>query len=142
MEEQLSNSFNQIRDRIDLAVEKAIQYSAEKIKSDLAEIFETEGRSHDTQWPELKEAYLKWKIRKGFSEQKLQKTTNLRQSFAYKILDKYKAKVGTPAPYAIFHEYGTRKMPARPFMQPVLNRFVEKDLKRIFQKAFTEAIER
>ena len=142
MEEQLSNIINQIRDRIDLAVEKAVEYSAKKIRDDLGEIFETEGRSHDTQWSELKEAYLKWKIRKGFSEQKLQKTTNLRQSFAYKILNKYEAKVGTPAPYAIFHEYGTRKMPARPFMQPVLNRFVERDLKKIFQRAFKEAIER
>lgn len=42
--------------------------------------------------------------------------------------------------YAVFHEYGTKKMPARPFMQPVFDRFVERDIKKIFQKAFRETI--
>jgi HK97 gp10 family phage protein len=137
MEEQLTNIINQIRDKFDLAVEKAVKYSAEKILSDLREIFKTEGRSHNVEWTDLKESYLKWKIKKGFSEKKLHKTTTLKQSFTYQT-DKYKAKVGTPVPYAVFHEYGTKKMTARPFMQPVFDRFIERDLRKIFQKTFRE----
>ncbi len=115
-----------------------LQRSAEKIQTDLSTIFKTEGRSHGVDWAPLKEKYLRYKVKKGFSEKKLHRTTTLAQSFTY-IVDKYQATIGTPVKYAIYHELGTHKMPARPFMKPVVERFVQANhMQKLFDVSIRE----
>ncbi len=131
--------FKELPEKLEEATFRALRYSAEKIQKDLSDVFKTEGRSHDVEWSPLKEAYLKWKIKKGYSEKKLHKTTTLAQSFTY-IVETSKAIVGTPVPYAPFHEYGTRRgIPPRPFMTPVFQKFTQGGyLKTAFRIAFRE----
>jgi len=135
----LERFFKELPQKLDTATHRAIEISALVIERDLREIFKTEGRSHGVEWSPLKEAYLKWKIKKGFSEKKLHRTTTLAQSFTSVIKDK-EAIVGTPVYYAIFHEYGTRRgIPPRPFMTPVFQRFIQTGgLQKAFRIAFRE----
>lgn len=103
----------------------------------LSEVFKTEGRALGVEWSPLKEAYLKWKIKKGFSEKKLHRTTTLAQSFTSKVSDS-QAIVGTPVVYSIYHEFGTKKAQARPFMKPVAEYMQNIGLKKIFESVFKE----
>ncbi|KAA0257208.1 hypothetical protein FHQ18_11630 [Deferribacter autotrophicus] len=96
---------------------KAILQAAERARSEVLEIFKTEGRSHDVRWQDLNEGYLRAKIKQGFSEKKLHKTTTLKQSISTAHKGDF-AIVGTPVFYGLFHEEGTNKIPARPFMKP------------------------
>lgn len=136
---ELESFFRELPRRLEETSFKAMQYSAEKIQTDLSTIFKTEGRSHNVDWSPLNEAYLKWKIKKGYSEKKLHRTTTLAQSFTY-MVEPHKAIVGTPVEYAPYHEYGTKRgIPPRPFMTPVFRRFIESGyLKTAFSVAFRE----
>jgi len=139
--EKLQRFINDLPQKLKQAVELTVRRSAEKIQADLSTIFKTEGRSHGIDWAPLKEKYLKQKVKKGFSEKKLHRTTTLAQSFTYKIEDVYKALIGTPVPYSIYHEYGTRKMPARPFMQPAIEKFIkENHIEKLFGMSFQEVL--
>lgn len=131
--------FRELPQKLDATTQRAVQISALVIERDLREIFKTEGRSHGVEWSPLKEAYLKWKIKKGFSEKKLHRTTTLAQSFT-SIVRGTEAIVGTPVWYAPFHEYGTRRgIPPRPFMTPVFQKFTQEGgLQKAFQIAFKE----
>lgn len=136
---EVDRFFRELPERLEEASFKALQYSAEKLQADLSEIFKTEGRSHEVEWSPLKEAYLRYKVKKGYSEKKLHRTTTLAQSFTYTV-ETNRAIVGTPVPYAPFHEYGTKKgIPPRPFMTPVFEKFVRSGyLKTAFRIAFRE----
>ncbi len=103
------------------ARKKALKKLAEYTLSDLSSIFKTEGRSHDVEWAALNQQYLSRKLKQGYSEKILAKTTSLDQSFGYKISNGGMAvQIGTKVPYAIYHEYGTKRgLPSRPFIYPV-----------------------
>jgi len=117
---------------IDSAAKKALEESSQETESRLSMIFKTEGRSENAGWVSLKEKYLLWKLKKGFSEKKLHKTATLAQSF-YSKINSHEATVGTPVRYAVYHEYGTRHIPKRPFMEPVF-KTMTKRLPDIFKK--------
>ncbi len=136
---EVEKFFRELPGKLEEASFRALWYSAEKIQAGLSEIFKTEGQSHGVDWSPLKEAYLKWKIKKGYSEKKLHKTTTLAQSFTY-MVETGKAIVGTPVPYAPYHEYGTsRGIPPRPFMTPVFQKFIQGSyLQKTFRIAFRE----
>lgn len=136
---EVEGFFRDLPQKLEEATFKALWYSAEKLHADLSEIFKTEGRSHDVEWSPLKEAYLRYKVKKGYSEKKLHRTTSLSQSFTY-MVETNKAIVGTPVPYAPFHEYGTKRgIPPRPFMTPVFRKFIQSGmLKKAFRIAFRE----
>ncbi len=124
-------------------IRQAVRISLERVGavgvSQLSRLFQTEGRSLGAEWKPVKESYLKQKIKKGFSEKTLHRTTTLAQSFHSKATD-MEVKIGTPVPYAIYHEYGTKKMPARPFMKPVATYLQEKAVSEIFKRTFKEAL--
>jgi HK97 gp10 family phage protein len=124
--------------KLNKAVVQSLHQAAQETESRLSRLFKTEGRSEGVEWAPLKEAYLKWKIKKGFSEKKLHKTATLAQSFN-SIVNETSAVVGTPVPYSVYHEFGTRKMPARPFMEPVFNTMVKR-LEDIFKKNLAEVL--
>ncbi len=138
--EALERFIQKLPEKLKKAVELTLERSALHLESELSKIFKTEGRSHDVEWTPLKEAYLKQKIKKGYSEKILHRTTTLAQSFTSKV-EKEKAIVGTPVEYAVFHEFGTRKMPARPFMQPVLEAFLSQNMPvKLFKQALKEVL--
>jgi len=136
---EVEKFFRKLPRKLEEASYRALEYSAKKIRRDLSEIFRTEGRSHDVEWSPLKEAYLKYKIKKGYFEKKLHKTTSLSQSFTYTV-ERDRATVFTPVPYAPFHEYGTKRgIPPRPFMTPVFQNFIRSGgLEKAFRIAFRE----
>jgi len=138
--EALERFIEKLPDRFREAVELTLKRSALYLESDLSRIFKTEGRSHHIEWTPLKEAYLKQKIKKGYSEKILHRTTTLAQSFTSKV-EKGTAIVGTPVEYAVFHEFGTEKMPARPFMEPVLEAFLARNMPvKLFKQALKEVL--
>jgi len=136
---EVESFFRELPRKLEETSFKALQYSAEKIQTDLSTIFKTEGESHNVEWSPLKEAYLRRKIKQGYSEKKLHRTTTLAQSFTYTV-ETHKAIVGTPVEYAPYHEYGTKRgIPPRPFMTPVFQKFIESGyLKTAFRVAFKE----
>lgn len=136
---RLESYMQELPQRIRQSVRLALERAGAEGVSKLSELFKTEGKSLSVEWPPLKEKYLRWKLKKGFSEKVLHRTTTLRQSFNSKVND-YSAIIGTPVKYAIYHEYGTKKMPARPFMKPVAEYLSGKALSRIFRSAFEEAL--
>jgi phage gpG-like protein len=139
--EELKRFFDELPRKIAQASELALTRAAEKIQTDLSTIFKTEGRSHGVDWKDLNPRYLAYKTKKGFSEKKLHRTTTLAQSFTYKVQD-WKAVIGTPVPYAVYHETGTRRgIPPRPYMQPVVKKFLEDNhFKKIFERSLKEVL--
>ena len=138
--EQLQQFLESLPAKVQEAAEITLQQSALRINADLMKIFKTEGQSHGVNWAPLKPQYLREKTKKGFSEKILQRTTTLRQSFTTRFAP-MEAVIGTEVKYAIFHELGTRKMPARPFAKPVSEKFKEEGIgTKIFIRVFDEVL--
>jgi phage gpG-like protein len=139
--EELRRFFDEFPRKIAQASQLALTRASEKIQADLSIIFKTEGRSHGVDWKDLNPRYLAYKVKKGFSEKKLHRTTTLAQSFTYKVQD-WKAVIGTPVPYAVYHETGTRRgIPPRPYVQPVVKKFLEDNhFKKIFESSLKEVL--
>lgn len=116
----------------------------EEGKNILSLLFKSEGRYLGVNWKPLKPEYLRWKIKKGFFEKKLHKTTTLARSFTYQI-GKNKVVIGTNVksdrngfPYPAAMEFGTRRgVPARPFMAPTKAE-LERRLPAIAKQVFKE----
>jgi phage virion morphogenesis protein len=119
------------------ATEITLQKSALEIEARIKKQFRTEGKAYGEEWQPVKESYLRWKKRKGYSEKTLHRTTTLSQSFSSTITP-FEAHIGTEIPYAIFHELGTRKMVARPFAKPVAEKFQEE---QVAEKLFISALD-
>lgn len=132
----INRVFSQIERKLNQAAKTSLERTAQYAESKLSELFKTEGRALNADWSPLKESYLKQKIKKGFSEKKLHRTTTLAQSFT-SVVKPFEAVVGTPVQYAKYHETGTSKMPARPFMKPVLEHILNSGIP---QKYFKEAL--
>jgi len=105
-------------------------------------IFKSEGAYGGIEWKPLNRKYHRYKIKKGFSEKKLHKTTTLSRSFTYTAAEnsviigtKVKSEKGFPYPKAL--EYGTKKMPARPFMEPTKNILKER-MRKIAGQVFRD----
>jgi len=52
------------------------------------------------------------------------------------------AIVGTPVEYAIYQEFGTRKMNAQPFLRPAMDVVSGEPLKQAMYKAFFDTVPR
>ena len=108
----------------------------------LSLIFKSEGRYAGIEWKPLNPKYHAYKIKKGFSEKILHRTTTLSRSFTYRTLKNsveigtnVKSEKGFPYPKAL--EYGTKKMPARPFMLP-MKKILEKRINNIAMRVFKD----
>ena len=113
-------------------IKQGAEFAIAKIKWE----FKTEKEAIGKGWEPVGEKYLRRKIKKGFSEKTLHRTTTLKQSF-FARYEKNRGIVGTPVEYAIFHEEGTRYMPARPFVKPV-EEILEKEIGNIALKVLAE----
>ena len=67
-------------------------------------------------WRPLAKSTLRWKIMHGYSPFPLIRSGDLRRSFVYRVENRNRLLVGTAVKYAPFHQFGTRTMPARPFL--------------------------
>jgi TP901-1 ORF40-like protein. len=126
--------------KVQEAADITLKRSALKIQKDIVDIFKTQGASQGIEWAPLTKQYLKEKIRKGYSEKKLIRTSTLMQSWTWR-LQPWMAVVGTEVPYAIYNEMGTYKMPARPFAKPVKEAFEKQQIaEKLFVKTIDEVL--
>jgi len=84
------------------------------------------------------------KTRKLDSHPLLIKSGSLRQSIGWRLLSDDAVLVGTDKKYGAFHQLGTKKMPARPFM-PVdakgeLTPRIERKIKALFNDALNDEL--
>jgi phage virion morphogenesis (putative tail completion) protein len=133
----LENFLNQLPAKLQEATELTLQKSALEIEARIKEQFKTEGEAYGEEWKPVKEKYLRWKRKKGYSEKTLHRTTTLSQSFS-SVVKPFEARIGTEVEYAIYHELGTRKMVARPFAKPVAEKFQEQ---RVAENFFISALD-
>ena len=103
---------------------KALEEAQEYLQKQVRKLFQTEDRSLNVHWEPVKPGYLEWKLKKGYSSKTLHRTTTLAQSFEGEG-EEDRLVFGTPVKYALFHEYGTSKMPARPIFQPLFKDLTE-----------------
>lgn len=84
-------------------------------------VFATEGVHRGARWAPLSPRYAAWKAVRFPRAPILTLTGALRQAAkGLVVLEPHRAAMGPgqSVPYAIFHERGTRRMPARPFLAP------------------------
>lgn len=93
-------------------------------------------------WKPLAKSTLRQKARLGYPSDILVRTGRLMRSLASKTTDTVEEitsrdlRIGTGVPYAIYHQKGTKKMPARPLIaltQKLLDKWTE-----LFAKHFEE----
>ena len=138
--EQLEKFLNELPKQVQQAANITLERSALKLHKDIVDIFKTQGSSQGIDWAPLKPQYLREKIRKGYSEKKLIRTSTLFQSWTWR-LHPLMAVVGTEVPYAIYNEMGTYKMPARPFAKPVKEAFEKEQIaEKLFLKTLDEVL--
>ena len=138
--EQLEQFLKELPAKVQEAANVTLQRSALKLHRDIVEIFKTQGESQNIDWAPLTKEYLKEKIKKGYSEKKLIRTSTLFQSWTWR-LHPLMAVVGTEVPYAIYNEMGTYKMPARPFAKPVKEAFEKEQIaEKLFLKTLDEVM--
>ncbi|MDI6865763.1 HK97-gp10 family putative phage morphogenesis protein [Thermodesulfovibrio yellowstonii] len=134
----INRVFAEIEQILKRAISETVGKTAQHAESELSRLFASEGASLGVEWSALKESYLRQKIKKGYSEKRLHRTTTLAQSFT-SVLQPFTAVVGTPVWYARFHETGTRKTPARPFMKPVMEHILREKIPARYFKETLDA---
>jgi phage virion morphogenesis protein len=91
------------------------QYVAEVGKQS----FDKQARPEGGPWKRLNPKYAAWKAEHGYSPSALIKTKQLKNSIAYSIRPtgiKPSVFIGPAAHHGIYHQHGTKHIPARPFM--------------------------
>ena len=138
--QQLEQFLKELPTKVQQAADLTLKRSALKIHKDIVDIFKTQGKSQGIEWAPLTKQYLKEKIKKGYSEKKLIRTSTLMQSWTWR-LQPWMAVVGTEVQYAIYNEMGTYKMPARPFAKPVRESFEKQQIaEKLFVKTLDEVL--
>ena len=102
---------------------KIVESAASELQSMSERTFNST-RFRPTEWPELKESTKKQKARLKLSSKPLQAHGTLKRSLSTSgiLADDTSASFDDGTEYGVYHQYGTRKMPARPFV-PVTGEF-------------------
>jgi phage virion morphogenesis protein len=94
--------------------------------------FESQGRRGGGSWRQLTARWLEWKMEAGYDPRILHMTGALRRSMSiYEDenqeinIDDNSVEVRSTLPYAAAHQFGTNRIPARPYLE-----FVEGDPRR------------
>lgn len=81
--------------------------------------FRDERDPSGNRWASLSPRYLERKRRQSTTIDKiLQRSGGMRQGINYQLISSTAVRVGSDKEYAKYHEFGTRKMPARRFLEP------------------------
>jgi phage gpG-like protein len=108
----------------------------------MTEQFESLGSRGGQRWQPLNEKYAKWKAQRFPGKPILVRTERLKRSLSLggsepdqvKEFAPMYAVFGTRVPYARYHQRGTRRMPARPILQPT-QRDVDRMVSRLYRFA-------
>ena len=88
---------------------------ANVLREDAEEAFETEQSPDGKKWEDLDPVYKKSRYAKGYDGKMLHRTGVLMASLNIDYGDDF-AAVGVSESYGIYHQLGTKKMSARPFL--------------------------
>lgn len=88
---------------------------ANVLREDAEEAFETEQSPEGKKWEDLDPVYKKSRYAKGYDGKMLHRTGQLIDSLNIDYGDDF-AAVGVSESYGIYHQLGTKKMSARPFL--------------------------
>lgn len=88
---------------------------ANVLREDAEEAFETEQSPEGKKWEDLDPVYKKSRYAKGYDGKMLHRTGVLMASLNIDYGDDF-AAVGVSESYGIYHQLGTKKMSARPFL--------------------------
>lgn len=88
---------------------------ANVLRADAEEAFETEQSPDGKKWEDLDPVYKKSRFAKGYDGKMLHRTGQLIDSLNIDYGDDF-AAVGVSESYSIYHQLGTKKMSARPFL--------------------------
>ena len=88
---------------------------ANVLREDAEDAFEDERSPKGEKWQDLDPAYKKSRYAKGYDGKILHRTGLLMASLNVDYGDNF-AAVGVSESYGIYHQLGTKKMPARPFL--------------------------
>ena len=88
---------------------------ANVLRADAEEAFETEHSPDGKKWEDLDPVYKKSRYAKGYDGKMLHRTGQLIDSLNIDYGDDF-AAVGVSESYGVYHQLGTKKMSARPFL--------------------------
>lgn len=88
---------------------------ANVLRADAEEAFETEQSPDGKKWEDLDPVYKKSRYAKGYDGKMLHRTGQLIDSLNIDYGDDF-AAVGVSESYGVYHQLGTKKMSARPFL--------------------------
>ena len=88
---------------------------ANVLRADAEEAFESEQSPDGKKWEDLDPVYKKSRFAKGYDGKMLHRTGQLIDSLNIDYGDDF-AAVGVSESYGIYHQLGTKKMSARPFL--------------------------
>lgn len=88
---------------------------ANVLREDAEEAFESEQSPDGKKWEDLDPVYKKSRFAKGYDGKMLHRTGQLIDSLNIDYGDDF-AAVGVSESYGIYHQLGTKKMSARPFL--------------------------
>jgi HK97 gp10 family phage protein len=98
------------------ALRKGFDHVEHEALTEVAILYQTEAKrvlgTYDYGWAPLKEATV---ARKTTGDSPLLETGALRDSIEYSVTD-HKASIGSDDPKAEWHEFGTSRIPPRPFI--------------------------
>jgi HK97 gp10 family phage protein len=109
-------------------IERDMRHAERKIVGAAAAILAKQARSYigtydaEPRWPELAASTQKQRVSKGYSANKpLKRSGKLKDSITFDILSDREAIAGSTDERAPFFEFGTSRMPPRPFMLPAIH---------------------
>jgi phage virion morphogenesis protein len=116
--EELRRSIQGLAGRIDNP-RSLLQNYGEYLVLSKRSLFDQETDPTGTAWAPLAAATVRAKRRRGSSnpEKMLYQFGTLSQTLTYQLIGNDNLLFGSPLEIGIYHEYGTRKMPARKFLE-------------------------
>lgn len=103
------------------------------LMQDAESAFEQETSPEGKKWAALNERYKQWRYEKKYTGPILQRTGMLAMSLSPRF-NESQAMVVAHSPYAKYHQLGTSKMPARPFLG--LSDIGKEEINDIFKRYF------
>ena len=111
------------------------------LKKDIRRAFQSRGYRT---WQPLAESTIRQKTRQGYPSTPLVRTGRYQratESLRGLRVRRNVLELDSPIPYAVYHEFGTRRMPARPVFSLVTRR-LERELPRLFDRWVQRRIRR
>ena len=125
--------------RLASAQGRALRYIGQTVASRATQAFRTPSL-RPSPWAPRKDSKSKHPL--------LIKSGNLRQSITWRLKSSDTVEVGSSAKYALYHQTGTKRMPARPFfpfdknggLTPLVKAKIDRNVRRIFGEVMSHEL--